>query len=175
MAFQKDGKTMEFMSETIWKSVAVGAVGGLAGAFAMNQFQSMLSSLSESGQQPPEDESEDATVKTAEAISGTVFQHELTDEQKKWAGPAVHYAFGATIGAAYGALTEVSPIANAGLGTGYGTAVWLVADELGVSALGLAPPIPQTKMSSHLTALASHLVYGFTLDLTRRGLLKLTS
>lgn len=170
---------MKTSSETIWKSVAVGAVAGLAGAFAMNQFQSLLSSLSESGRQPPKEESEeaseDATVKTAKAISENVFQHQLTGEEKKWAGPVVHYGFGATVGAAYGALAETSCVATAGLGTGYGTAVWAVADELAVPAFGLSQPIPETETTSHLKALASHLVYGLTLDLTRRLLLKLGS
>ncbi len=168
---------MKTINETIWKSVAVGAIAGLAGAWVMNEFQSLLSRLSQSGQQPPgkksEEESEDATVKTAEAISKNLFQHELTDEEKRWAGAAVHYGFGATMGGLYGALTEMSPAASAGFGTGYGTAVWAVADEMGVSALGLAPPIPDTDFSSHVKALAAHLVYGFTTDLARRGILKL--
>ena len=173
---------MKNTNETnIWQGLAVGAVAGLVGALAMDQFQWLLSSLSESDQQPSEaqseqqkEENEDATVKMAQAISRNVFEHDLTDEEKKWAGPAVHYSFGASMGALYGALTESSPGASAGLGTAYGTALWAVADELAVPAFGLSKPIPETELSSHARALASHWVYGLATDLTRRGILKLT-
>ncbi len=164
---------------TILKNVAVGAVAGLAGAWAMNQFQVLLSSVSKSDQQPeqqqPDEESDDATVQTAKAISQHLFMHQLTSDEKKWAGPAVHYGMGASTGAVYGALTETFPIAGAGFGTAYGTAVWAAADEIAVPALGLSKPIGETAVSSHVSALASHLVYGVVTDLARRGLLALSS
>ena len=163
---------------TIAKSVAAGAVAGIAGAWAMNQFQALLSSLSQTDQQTapqPSEESEDATVKTAEAISQTVFDHKLDHEEKQWAGPAVHYGFGASVGAVYGALAETAPVASAGFGTVYGTAVWAIADEMAIPAFGLSKPIPQTKASSHANAFASHLIYGIVTDLVRRGLLRLSS
>jgi putative membrane protein len=163
----------------IFKSVAAGALAGLVGAWTMNQFQALLSRLSESNRQPEqppsEEESDDATMKTAQAISQNVFHHALTREEKKWAGPVVHYGFGASLGAIYGALAETCPITTTGFGTTYGTAVWAVADELAVPAFGLSKPIPETEASSHVSALASHLVYGIATHFARRGLLKLAS
>lgn len=145
----------------------------------MNQFQALLSSLTKPAQPSQEQqstaESEDATVKTAQAISRHVFQHELTKEEKKWAGPAVHYSFGASMGAVYGALAETCPVTATGFGTTYGIAIWAVADEMAVPAFGLSKPIPETEASSHARALAAHLVYGMATDLAHRGLLKLSS
>ncbi len=145
----------------------------------MNQFQSLWSSasraLSSNGNQKQESsaESEDATVKTAKAISCAVFQHELTDSEKKWAGPLVHYGFGTALGALYGVLAETVPGSRAAYGTVYGSAVWLGADEIGVPAFGLSAPPKETPASSHVRALASHVVYGFVTDVVRRVTLPL--
>lgn len=164
---------------SIIKSIAIGAVAGLAGAWAMNGFQALLSSLSKSDEQseqkPSEEQSDDATVKTAKAISRTIFQHELSDDEKQWAGPAVHYGFGASVGALYGALAETCPIVQSGFGLTYGTAVWATADEMAVPAFGLSKPIPETEARSHASALASHLVYGVVTNAAWRGLLRLSS
>jgi len=154
----------------IWKSIAAGTIGGLAAAFAMNQFQSLVSGAS--GQQESSGQDEDATVKTAKAISHRVFCHELTEDQKKWAGPAVHYSLGASLGAIYGLAANTIPMADAGMGTAYGTAVWIGADEISVPALGLAKGPADTPLSSHASALASHLVYGLVTGLTRKLILK---
>src|SRR5437879_2345925 len=57
-----------------------------------------------------EDETpDDATVHTAELISEKVFDHKLTRDEKKVAGPAVHYAFSVGVGALYGAASGVLP------------------------------------------------------------------
>jgi len=151
-------------------SVIAGAIGGLAGAWMMNQFQALMQVASK-----PEktEQGDDATVKTADAISTQVFHHELAKDEKKWAGPAVHYAFGTLTGAIYGALAETVPATRIGYGTAYGTAVWLGADEIGVPAFGLSKPPEKTPMSQHVQALTAHLVYGLTTDLCRRAALKL--
>jgi len=109
----------------------------------MNQFQALLSAASNalSGQQQnrePGSGGDDATVRTACAISRSLFQHELTTDERKWAGPAVHYTFGTVLGAFYGALAETVPLTRAGAGTAYGASVWATADEIAVPAHGLS-------------------------------------
>ncbi len=164
-------------SGSLWKGVAAGALSGLVASFAMNQFQTLWRSaaraVSGSGEQPSGGGGEDATVKTAEAISETVADRRLPEEEKETAGSVVHYGFGTLIGAVYGAASEVIPTITAGSGMVYGAAVWLIADEIGVSAFRLAPLPTETPASSHVSALASHLVYGFVADFTRRTLLKM--
>ena len=92
----------------------------------------------------------------------------MTRREKEIAGPAVHYAFGATMGAMYGVLAEVAPAVSAGWGMPFGTALWLAADEVAVPALGLSKSPTEYPASTHASALASHLVYGLSVDLVRR-------
>src|SRR4051812_20464130 len=84
--------------ENVWFNTAAGALGGLLGAWTMNQFQTGLAKLQPS-QQNSQKEGEPATVKAAEKVSETTTGHELTAEQKKTAEPVVHYGFGTLVGA----------------------------------------------------------------------------
>jgi hypothetical protein len=112
-------------------------------------------------------EQEPANVKAAEAISEGVFGHELEKGEKKAAGEAVHYAMGAASGAIYGAASEVVPFVRVGAGLPFGAAVWLIADDVAVPALGLSKSPTEYPPSTHAYALASHLVYGLTTELVR--------
>jgi putative membrane protein len=161
----------------VWKNLIAGAVGGLVASFVMNQYQAAISKASEaissSGEGNDEEKSEssggdDATVKAAEGITETVAGRSLSEDEKQWAGPSVHYGFGTLVGATYGALASLVPGSTLGYGTIYGAGLWLVADEVGVPALGLSAPPTETPVSSHVNAFGSHLVYGLTTDLVRR-------
>ena len=112
---------------------------------------------------------DDATVETAKVISRNIFGHELTESEKKPAGAAVHYAFGTATGGLYGAMAEVAPQVTAGAGIPFGAVFWAVADEAAVPALGLAKGPTAYPLSTHVYALASHLVYGLTAELSRRA------
>ena len=153
--------------KNILASVAAGAISGLVGTFAMGQFQSLSSRVSQK-QSDGGSSSEPATVKAAEAISENVFDRDLTESEKQQAGPAVDYAIGALIGAVYGVSATAMPISSAGRGMLYGGAVWLLADEFAVPALGLSGSPTKSPLSSHMNALSAHMVYGFTTDLVRR-------
>ncbi len=151
------------------KGAVAGLVGGLVASFVMSQFQVLLSALSEEEKKPKKKkEDEPANVKTAEAISENVFDHKLKKSEKEPAGEAVHYAMGATSGLIYGIASEIAPMTTVGLGIPFGAAVWLVADDVVVPALGLAKPATEYPLSTHAYALSSHLVYGLTTDLVRR-------
>jgi hypothetical protein len=153
-----------------------GAAGGVAAAFAMNRFQTVWArvekKVSPALRKGSGSKGEAATVRMAESISNRVFRHELTGEEKKWAGPAVHYAFGGLVGAVYGAMASSTRLAAAGGGTGYASAVWLLADEIGVPAAGLSGSPVSTPLRKHVEAWASHLVYGLVTEGTRRAILK---
>jgi uncharacterized membrane protein YagU involved in acid resistance len=167
-------------SESLWKGIAAGAVGGLVASFAMNQFQAAVSAVAESVARkererkglPEPDKNQksggdDATVKAAKAISEEIFGHELAEDEKKWAGPLVHYGFGMALGACYGAYASAMPVGS-GAGMKYGAAVWLGADEIAVPLVGLSGPPADTPLSGHVNALASHLVYGVVTHFTRK-------
>jgi putative membrane protein len=156
------------MNRSTLKGAVAGLVGGMAASWVMNQFQALIAKGSgeSSGQQGGGD---DATMKAAELVSETVSDRHLSKEDKQTAGPVVHYLFGSSIGALYGALTEVAPQVGAASGLAFGAAVWLGADEIGVPALGLSKSPFEYPASTHASALASHLVYGLTTDLVRRA------
>ncbi|MBA3632686.1 MAG: CbtA family protein [Acidobacteria bacterium] len=155
------------------KGAFAGLVAGLVATVVMTEFQSLVSKMSEDEDKKKhkskqKEEKEPATVKAAEMISEGVFDRELTKSEKKIAGPAMHYAMGATSGLIYGISSEVAPITTAGAGLPFGAAVWLVADNVAVPALGLSKSPTKFPLSTHAYALSSHLVYGLTTDLVRR-------
>ena len=108
-------------------------------------------------------------MNTAGRLARVLLGHDLIFEQKKKLGPVVHYAFAAKMCGLYGAAAEVEPRVTGGFGTAFATALWLGADEIAVSALGLSEAGAAAPLSSHAYALASHWVYGATAEAVRRG------
>src|ERR1044071_9424597 len=173
---------------SIWKGMVAGLAGGLLASWTMNQFQAAWTRIAEGtekshgaqsmqpsegshgGQAQDTGEQDDATVETAKAISEGVFGHELQESEKEPAGAAVHYAFGTLSGGMYGALAEVTPQVTAVAGLPFGAGFWLLADEISVPLLGLAKGPTEYPVSTHVYALASHLVYGVTAEMSRRAL-----
>jgi hypothetical protein len=175
----------------LWQGVGAGAAAGLAGTFAMSLFQKLWARLAGTGSHPldtlhpaergwPESVQEvrqpgtrgpdDATVEAAAWISRALLGRDLSQEERKVAGPLLHYLSGAAAGAAYGALAEVAPGATAGGGVPFGLAVWLAADEVIVPLLGLTPPPQDNPARRHVLAFLAHCVYGATAEAVRRGL-----
>ncbi len=160
----------------ILKGLVAGLAGGLVASWTMNQFQAAWTRIQEGSEKPHGAQSQDAgdqddaTVKTAKIISRDVLGHELQESEKKPAGAAVHYAFGTVTGGLYGALAEVTPQVTTGAGVPFGAAFWLLADEISVPLLGLAKGPTEYPVSTHAYALASHLIYGATAELSRRAI-----
>jgi putative membrane protein len=158
-------------NRSTWKGLVAGLMGGLAASFAMNQFAALGSKIAQSrkgGKRKQQGENEDATMKLAERVSEGVFHHRLTGREKKWAGPVVHYTYGALAGGLYGALAERRRPVGALAGLPYGAALWLLGDEVAVPLFRLSKSPTQYSVSTHAWALASHAVYGTTADLVRR-------
>jgi uncharacterized membrane protein YagU involved in acid resistance len=177
-------------SGELWKGMVAGLAAGFVASWTMNQFQAAWTRIQEGFEKPhgaqsmqpsdgpttnpgstgePPEEQDDATVKTAKAISEGIFGHKLTKSEKKPAGAVVHYAFGTVTGGLYGAVAEVAPQVTAGAGIPFGAVFWAVADETAVPLLGLAKGPTAYPLSTHAYALASHLVYGLTAELSRRA------
>ncbi|HKC91760.1 MAG TPA: DUF1440 domain-containing protein [Candidatus Limnocylindria bacterium] len=155
----------------IVKGAVAGAIAGLAGAFAMEQFQSWWSATEKRlapTRQAGAAKDEPATVKAAERITETVLEAELPDDAKPAAGEAVHYGMGALSGAIYGAAAEIVAPLRVGNGLAFGAALWWIADNTAVPAFGLGTPPDKTPPSTHAYALASHLVYGVVTETVRK-------
>src|SRR5882724_304298 len=92
----------------------VGAISGLAGTVVMTQFQSVWNKISEDMHKPrtqheakpAEEQEEDSTMKAAGKISEEIGRP-LSPEERKKAGPWVHYAFGTSVGAVFALAAEV--------------------------------------------------------------------
>ena len=153
-----------------WKGLFAGAVGGLIASFAMGKFSSLL--LRNARKSYSQADKEDSTVKAASAISQTIFHHKLTTDQKKIAGPAMHYAFGLTMAALYGVMVEVRESASLGWGLPFGVVIWLGAHVITVPALGLSEPVTDSAWEIEATEFGAHLVYGAVVESFRRGLRK---
>lgn len=154
-------------AEDVAKGALAGLIGGLVGSLTMELFQAGLKKVS--GAQ--ETANDPATVKVAQSVSEVTRDKSLAGDEKNPAGEIVHYAFGGTAGAVYGMAAEALPKASAGWGLLFGTALWLVADEIGVPAAGLGKYPNETPAADQASALAAHLIYGLTADAVRRGVL----
>jgi putative membrane protein len=151
-----------------WKGFLAGAIGGLAGSFAMSQFHALVLRNVPANSEVSEVGKEDSTVRAASAISRAAFRHELTAEEKKLAAPGMHYSFGAGMGAIYGTLAECMPPEHLGWGIPFGVAVWLGAHVIAVPALGLSEPVTRSEAGPEAAEFGGHLVYGAAAEILRR-------
>jgi putative membrane protein len=164
------------------KGVLAGLVGDLIGTIVMTEFQNAWNKASQSmkndrakdseqnQQTQGEPEKENATMIAAGKIA-RLTGHQRSHQQKKKLGPVVHYSFGTLQGGIYGVVTEVNGNSRAFLpGLLFGSALFVAADEVAMPALGFSGKPTDYPLSSHLYGLASHLVYGVTAEMVRRGL-----
>ncbi len=168
---------------SLWKELAAGLLGGLAGSWTMNASQSLMSEIRkrsksqdlkhDSSQQQQYSSEEPATVRAACAASEHLFHHELRDDQKGFAGNVAHYTMGVASGAVYGTVAEALPAATLGRGLVFGTALWLIADEAIVPAFCFSKAPIEYPASTHAYAWASHLIFGVTADAVRRLALRI--
>ncbi len=119
------------------------------------------------------DQDAPSTEKLAQHIARRVFRRDLTARGRKIGGTAVHFGFGTTMGAVYGAAAELAPDVTVGLGLPAATLLWIAADEIAVPALKLSKHPREYPLKSHATYLGFHLVYGATAELVRRSVRRL--
>ena len=154
------------------KGAVAGIAGGLLASFLMEQFQAAWSGTAEAihpSKKHPGRKPDSANVKAANLLSEKITGRKVPAAYKPAAGEAMHYAIGAGSAAFYGALAEVAPVVTLGDGLGFGTAVFVLADEVAVPKAGLSQPPGEISFPTHLYALASHLLYGWITETVRRA------
>ena len=152
--------------------LAKGAVAGAAATWVMGQVTSYLYENESKQARKAEDEARgDKTAYgvAAEKAADTVGR-ELTDDERRQAGSAIHWALGAGAGAVYGAVRHRVPAADLGNGLLFGAAFWAVIDEGANTALGLTPGPTAFPWQTHARGLAGHLVFGVAADAALRAL-----
>lgn len=95
---------------------------------------------------------------------------ELTEEERRRIGLAIHWALGIAAGALYGAFGRRVPALRRAGGGAFGTTFWAAVDEGLVSLLGLTPPPRRFPWETHARGLAGHVAYGVVADRTLRVL-----
>ena len=161
---------------SVAKHVVAGLIGGLVGSYAMEQFQQALAWISremraastDDHQQQHNPQSEPATYTAADAVTHAVTGRHMRRKDKPVAGAIIHYAFGGAVGAIYGAAASQNREITAWGGIPFGATVWLVADEIGVPLSGFSKAPTDYPLQTHLSAFASHLIYGATTEGIRR-------
>jgi hypothetical protein len=163
----------------MYQGLAAGAVAGLVGTWAMSEVQRLWTHAVDGD--PPESaggrhdardwqersEHQNANELAAHAIATYTIGRGLTRKELRVAAPAVHYLFGAAMGALYGAYAERQRAD--GSGAAFGTTVWLAADEIAMPLLGLSDSTARRPLEMHLQSLVAHLVYGTATEMTRRS------
>jgi putative membrane protein len=147
---------------SLLKGFAAGLIAGLVATAAKSIAEKLYPPRTQGEPEPP-------TV-LAEQIAG----HPLDPMPQTIASEAIHWAFGAAAGAAYGAVAEFYPAVTDKKGATFGLALMSMTHRSALPAMGLAAePADQTTREQTSEA-ATHLVYGVVAETVRhtvRGLL----
>ena len=147
------------------RGAVAGLLGGLLAAGAMSLLHTVLAEGDSGG--GPSTPPDDPTVKVAAAATRLV-GYRLGEAEKAPAGSVVHYAFGAVVGAVYGAAAEIVPMVSRAVGLPFGAAVWLGAHAVAVPTLGLAESPVRQPAAKEAEEFGLHLVYGSITEFVRR-------
>jgi hypothetical protein len=163
----------------MYQGIIAGGLAGLVGTWAMNEVQRVWTHAADDA--PPESaagrhdarewqersENRNSNELAAQAVARPILGRCLTRQELGFAAPLVHYLFGAGVGAIYGAYAERRKTDSSG--AGFGTTVWLVADEIAMPFLGLSESTTRRPLEMHLQSLVAHLAYGTVTEMTRRS------
>jgi Protein of unknown function (DUF1440) len=149
-----------------------GAVAGAVATWVLDQVTTYMYQH-EGG---PEREREDraragrSAYESAAERLGQLLGRELSNEERRQLGVAIHWLLGIGAGVAYAVHGRNVPAFRRAGGGGFGTAFWAAVDEGMVSLLGLTPPPKAFPWQTHARGLAGHLAYGVAAEQTLRVL-----
>ena len=161
------------------KRIVAGALGGLAGTWAMNEAQRAWTYAvdgeapeSAAGKHDARDwqersEGQNSNEIASQEVATHVLGRSLDRSELATAAMLLHYTFGAAVGAFYGAYAERR--LRVGAGMKFGLAVWLLADEIAMPLLGLSDSTLRRPLEKRLQSVAAHIVFGVTTELARNA------
>jgi putative membrane protein len=144
------------------KGLLAGLVAGLVATAAKSCVEAVFPPRVHGEPEPPE--------ALAEKIAG----HRLDRKTKASAGRAIHWGFGAAVGAAYGAVAEFYPAVTAKEGATFGLTLMSLTHETSLPAMELAEPAEAQSFRERSSEATSHVVYGLVAERVRslvRGML----
>ena len=148
------------MSETkakrsLAKGLVAGVVAGLVATAAKSCVEAVFPPRVHGEPDPPE--------ALAEKIAG----HHLDRKTKTAAGRALHWGFGAAVGAAYGAVVEYYPAATDRQGATFGLTLMTLTHEKSLPAMELVEPAGEQSFRERSSEATSHVVYGVVAERVR--------
>jgi hypothetical protein len=160
------------------KAVIAGFVGGVAGAWAMDQFtrawNAIVPDSKRRKQRPPLPYSQqewDSTSRTASQAAEFFLQRELTYRETILGAQLVHFAVGGLVMAGYAGLFPQKVKRPPASGLIFGLSLWFVAEELAMAMLKVNDPPQDYTLPMHLNSLGEHFAYGVASSLVARALI----
>ena len=145
----------------VGRDVIAGAIAGGAAVWLISKMDWSLTHSGRAGAAPGPAHAAAAKAADAAGVS-------IDDKQKSVAGHTVHYGVGIGVGALYGLLRGMAPSVTTGRGSLYGVAAFILGDEIGTPALGLAKGPLDYPARDHAKSALSHVVFGLLTDLGTR-------
>lgn len=146
----------EKMAErSLAKGLVAGLVAGIVATAAKTAVEAVFPPRVHGEPEPPEE--------LAEKVAG----HHLDRSTKSAAGTAIHWGFGAAVGAAYGALVEYYPAASDKEGATFGLTLMSLTHETSLPAMEIAEPVEKQSFRERSSEATSHLVYGLVAERVR--------
>ncbi len=143
------------------KGLLSGLIGGIAATAAKTFAEKVYPPRTHGEPEPP--------AVLAEKIAG----HSLDNDAKTVATETIHWAFGAMVGAAYGALAEYYPAATAKEGASFGLALATLTHETALPAMGLSAEPEDQTFRERTSEMSTHVVFGLVTETVRRNVRKL--
>lgn len=154
----------------LFEDLVLGALAGAAATWVMGKATSYLYEKEDAQARRREDQArgdKTAYEVAAEKAAGLAGR-QLSEDERKKLGSAIHWATGIGSGALYGLLRRRLTGGGVGrdlaAGALFGTGVWLLLDEVGNVALGLTPGPTAFPWQTHARGLAGHLVLGLATE-----------
>lgn len=158
-----------YTSGGIGRDVLAGAVAGGAAVWVISKMDWSLNHAGAKrrdvadAQPTGMDPAHAAAAKAADAAGV-----QIGDRQNNAAGHTVHYGIGIGIGALYGLLRGMAPSVTTGRGSLFGVATFILGDEIGAPAMGLAKGPLEYAARDHARSALAHIVFGVFTDLGTR-------
>ncbi len=151
--------------DSLGTDMVKGAIAGAIATWAMDRAGTYLYELEDEATKRREEEvRQKAPFTVAAEKLARLTGASLGDRHLSILGQAINWGIGIGAGALYDALRHRMQGAGRGQGLAFGTAFFLLGDELLNWALGLSAPPSAYPWQAHARGLATHLAYGLVAE-----------
>lgn len=147
------------------RQIFSGTAAGLAGSLAMHGFRLVWeAAVSQDSRHAIFGFDQEADINGARRAYRLFSAEPLSESVARQLGIALHYGLGATFGMLY-VLSGAPALSDAS----FGASLWICADEIPVTLSGISNPSAKSA-ASHVSALASHVLFAVVVTRTLRAL-----